>query len=86
MKPCTDLYVFIFGGREFQTDDPENAKLILYRSVRVRGKTFKKTNSYRAGAERDRQTDRQRQTERDRQAETDRDTERACYRKYVYNL
>ena len=24
MKPRTDLYVFIFGGREFQTDDPEN--------------------------------------------------------------
>ena len=31
LKPCTDLYVFIFGGREFQTDDPENAKLVLYR-------------------------------------------------------
>ena len=29
MKPRTDLYVFIFGGREFQTDDPENAKLII---------------------------------------------------------
>ena len=25
MKPRTDLYVFIFGGREFQTDDPDNA-------------------------------------------------------------
>ena len=25
MKPRTDLYAFIFGGREFQTDDPENA-------------------------------------------------------------
>ena len=24
-------YVFIFGGREFQIDDPENAKLIVYR-------------------------------------------------------
>ena len=32
LKPRTDLYVFIFGGREFQTDDPENAKLVLYRS------------------------------------------------------
>ena len=31
LKPCRDLYVFIFRGREFQTDDPENAKLILYR-------------------------------------------------------
>ena len=38
LKPRTDLYVFIFGGREFQTDDPENAKLTLYRSMRVRGK------------------------------------------------
>ena len=36
MKPRTDLYVFIFGGREFQTDDPENVKLILYRSQRER--------------------------------------------------
>ena len=25
--------------REFQTDDPENAKLVLHRSIRVRGKT-----------------------------------------------
>ena len=38
-KPRKDLYVFIFGGREFQTDDPENAKLVLYRSIRVQGKT-----------------------------------------------
>ena len=48
-KPRTDVYVFIFGGREFQTDDPENAKLILYRSMRVRGKTYF-LDSYRAGA------------------------------------
>ena len=34
LKLRTDLYVFIFGGREFQTYDPEKAKLILYRSVR----------------------------------------------------
>ena len=27
----------IEGGREFQTDDSENAKLILYRSMRGRG-------------------------------------------------
>ena len=40
LKPSTDLYAFIFGGREFQTDDPENAKVILYRSMRVRGKTW----------------------------------------------
>ena len=26
-----DFYFFIFGGREFQIDDPENAKLIVYR-------------------------------------------------------
>ena len=39
MKPRTDFYFFIFGGREFQTDDPENAKHTLYRSMRVRGKT-----------------------------------------------
>ena len=39
LKLRTDLYVFIFGGREFQTYDPEKAKLILYRSVRVRSKT-----------------------------------------------
>ena len=25
------------SGREFQTDDPENARLVLYRSVRGRG-------------------------------------------------
>ena len=30
-KPLTDLCVFIFGGREFQTDDSENVKLVLYR-------------------------------------------------------
>ena len=29
LKPRTDLYVFILGGREFQTDDPEKAKLVL---------------------------------------------------------
>ena len=28
LNPRTDFYVFIFGGREFQTDDPENAKLV----------------------------------------------------------
>ena len=39
LKPRTDLYILIFGGREFQTDDPENAKLVSYRSTRVRGKT-----------------------------------------------
>ena len=39
LKPRTDLYVFIFREREFQTDDPENAKLIVYRSVRVRSET-----------------------------------------------
>ena len=39
MKPRTDLHIFIFGGREFQTDDPENTKLILYRSMQVHGKT-----------------------------------------------
>ena len=25
------------SGREFQTDDPENARLVLYRSMRGRG-------------------------------------------------
>ena len=35
-QTCTFSFV---RGREFQTDDPENAKLILYRSMRVRGKT-----------------------------------------------
>ena len=25
------------SGREFQTDDPENARLVLYRSMRCRG-------------------------------------------------
>ena len=28
LKPRTDLYVFIFGEREFQTDGPEKAKLV----------------------------------------------------------
>ena len=28
MKPRTDLYVFIVGGRELQTDGPEKVKLI----------------------------------------------------------
>ena len=49
LKPCTDFYVFIFGGREFQTDDPENAKLVLYWSTRVLGKT-ELFDPYRAGA------------------------------------
>ena len=40
LKPFTDLYVFFFGGREFQIDDPENAKFILYRSMRVRRMSF----------------------------------------------
>ena len=48
-KPRKDLYVFIFGGREFQTDDPENAKLVLYRSIRVRGNKHL-FDPYRAGA------------------------------------
>ena len=39
LKQRTDLYGFIFGGREFQSDDPEKTKLILYRSIRVRGET-----------------------------------------------
>ena len=43
MKPRTDLYIFIFGRREFQTDDPENANPEnpenSYRPMRVRGKT-----------------------------------------------
>ena len=38
LKPHTDKYVLFFGGREFQTDDQENAKLSLYISTRVRGK------------------------------------------------
>ena len=29
LNPRTDWYVFILGGREFQTDDPENAKHII---------------------------------------------------------
>ena len=33
------FFFFIFGGREFRTDDPENAKLVLYRSIRVRCQT-----------------------------------------------
>ena len=49
LKPRTDLYILIFGGREFQTDDPENAKLVLYRSTRVRGNTYL-FDPYRAGA------------------------------------
>ena len=67
LKPRTDMFIFIFGGREFQTDDPENAKLVLYRSTRVRGNTYLERQN-----ERERETDRQRQ--RDRQ--TDRETER----------
>ena len=39
LKPRTDLHFFILGGREFQTDDPANAKLVFYRSILVRGKT-----------------------------------------------
>ena len=39
LKPRTDLYAFIFGGRESQTDDPEDAKLVSYRSMRVQSKT-----------------------------------------------
>ena len=49
LKLCTDLYVFIFGGREFHTDDPEHAKLVLYRSTRVRGNTYL-FDPYRTGA------------------------------------
>ena len=40
LKPRTDLYMFIFGGRKSQTDDLENAELVLYRSKRVQGKTY----------------------------------------------
>ena len=29
LKPHTDLYVSIFEGREFQTNGPEKAKLVL---------------------------------------------------------
>ena len=39
LKPRTDLFVFIFGGRQFQDDDPKNAKLVFYRSKQIRGKT-----------------------------------------------
>ena len=52
LKPRTDLYVFIFGvggGGEFHTDDPENAKLVLYRSTRVRANTYL-FDPYHAGA------------------------------------
>jgi len=48
-KTTHRLVCFIFGGREFQTDDPENAKLVLYRSTRVRGNTYL-FDPYRAGA------------------------------------
>ena len=30
-------FFFREGGREFQVDDPENARLVLYRFVRGRG-------------------------------------------------
>ena len=30
-KPRTDLYIFIFGEREFQTDNPEHAKPVMNR-------------------------------------------------------
>ena len=33
LETYTDLYVFIFGGRQLQTDDPDNAKLVLYRPM-----------------------------------------------------
>ena len=33
------LVHFHFGGIEFPTDDQENTKLILYRSMQVRGNT-----------------------------------------------
>ena len=29
MKPCADLYIFIFGGREFQTNDPDAIHIII---------------------------------------------------------
>ena len=48
-KTMHRLVCFIFGGREFQTDDPENAKLVLYRSTRVGGNTYL-FDLYRAGA------------------------------------
>ena len=72
LKPRTDLYIFIFGGREFQIDDPENAKLVLYRSTRVRGNTYLERQNER---ERDRQTETERQTDRQR----DREREREMY-------
>ena len=31
-----DLRLLKEGGREFQVDDPENARLVLYRSIRGR--------------------------------------------------
>ena len=39
LEATNRLVHFHFGGREFPTDDPQNAKLILYRSMQVRGKT-----------------------------------------------
>ena len=48
-KTTQHLYILIFGGREFRTDDPENAKLVLYRSTRARGNTYL-FDPYRAGA------------------------------------
>ena len=48
-KTTHRLVRFYLGGREFQTDDPENAKLVLYRSTRVRGNTYL-FDPYRAGA------------------------------------
>ena len=46
LKPRTDLCVFTFGGRKFQTDDPENAKLILYKCVCVCVYVMKLTYPY----------------------------------------
>ena len=71
LKPRTDvLYIFIFGEREFQTDDPENAKLVLYRSTRVRGNTYLERQNER---ERERQTETERQTDRQRETERERE-------------
>ena len=70
LKPRTDLYAFIFGGRESQTDDPENAKLVLYRSTRVRGNTYLERQNER---EKDRQTETERQTDRQRETERERE-------------
>ena len=43
LKHLMDRRFLREGGREFQIDDPENARLVLYRSVRGRGgmKLFK---------------------------------------------